>query len=122
MAPAIRYYLFLKIINHYKIHDIFPIVSAIEDMLLLRHMNKQRKVALSTVAIAAVVLVFGATPIIIAYVQSHEAQARFGGLVVLKRVISPISDAIIIAELIDGFCPRPMQNLKLKLLVNILKL
>jgi hypothetical protein len=43
------------------------------------HMNNQRKVALSTVAIAAVVLVFAATPIIIAYVQSHDAQARFGG-------------------------------------------
>ena len=42
--------------------------------------NKQKTVA-TTVAIAAVVLVFAATPIIIAYVQSHEAQAfgRFGG-------------------------------------------
>jgi hypothetical protein len=43
------------------------------------HMNNQRTVALSTVAIAAVVLVFAATPLVVAYVQSHQAQAFWGG-------------------------------------------
>jgi hypothetical protein len=38
-------------------------------------MNNQRKVAVSAVGIAAVVAVFAATPLIVAYVQSHDAQA-----------------------------------------------
>jgi hypothetical protein len=52
------------------VHNLF--IPKLE--VLKIHMNNQRK-ALSTVAIAAVVLVFAATPIIIAYVQSHDAQA-----------------------------------------------
>jgi len=38
-------------------------------------MNSKKGITFSIAAIAAVTLVFAATPLIVAYVQSHEAQA-----------------------------------------------
>jgi hypothetical protein len=42
-------------------------------------MNSKKGITFSIAAIAAVTLVFAATPLIVAYVQSHEAQAFFMG-------------------------------------------
>jgi hypothetical protein len=41
--------------------------------------SNKKTIAVSAIAVAAVTLVFAATPLIVAYVQSHEAQAFFMG-------------------------------------------